>query len=786
MKRDQILIIISVLLLMPLSVVAQKWGPDIGYVYPAGAQKGTTITVGVAGQYLRAMKDVHISGEGVEVSIVTNMPAFPNNLNRERRYLVMDLAVKTMMTRFKESGMSDEEVNDLRASLIKKWPWNALKSTKNLELEGERIPPHFLIQNFENKSIREVIHAQHILFFPNKYKQINRQLAEMVLLKVEVDKDAKVGERKLWLSSPKKGTSKPVIFQIGDVNETRELEPNDAKAFEYPWYMNDCKEHFVGKPEAVPFVMNGQIMPGDADRFRFKAKKGQKLLIEVDARRLIPYLADAVPGWFQAVITLYDSKGKELAFVDDHYINPDPVMYYEVTEDGEYDLEIRDAIYRGREDFVYRISVQDAPWAKKELTKGSKYGDKWTRRAVFPLGVTEKDVIPADVRSLPKGRETADNNSVKNAQKVEMPVLLNGSISDTEDVDVYKVSMAEPGELAVEVYGRRLGSPLDSVIKITDKNGKVIAVNDDYVLKHKHLHIDPQGIITHHADSRLVAELPGKGDYYVHIMDSQNAGGPQYGYRLRISEPMSGFSVIASPGFVMARKNEHVPVILYADRRDGYNGEIDFELGEDSDFAVTGGNIPSGELSSLITVQTKKKGTGEKQPLELKAVAVVGKEKVSFDVKAADRVMQAFLYEHLMPAGKLSVVVRKEKWGSPFVDPVDCSILELKPGESKRMKLKVSWVGKDDKHEVALDHAPEGISVDQSVTLTPNKVFEFTLNVDKDCKPLAANITASVWTLRDRVNKEGKKRTDKWRSHRTPAISLIVTGKDSNAVVSTK
>jgi len=36
-------------------------------------------------------------------------------------------------------------------------------------------------------------------------------------------------------------------------------------------------------------------------------------VIAVHARELIPYIADAVPGWFQASITLYDGSGKELA-----------------------------------------------------------------------------------------------------------------------------------------------------------------------------------------------------------------------------------------------------------------------------------------------------------------------------------------------------------------------------------------------------------------------------------------------------------------------------------------
>ena len=63
-------------------------------------------------------------------------------------------------------------------------------------------------------------------------------------------------------------------------------------------------------------MLNSQIMPGEVDRYRFPARKGQQLVFVTCARALIPYLADAVPGWFQATLTLFDSDGKEVAYSD--------------------------------------------------------------------------------------------------------------------------------------------------------------------------------------------------------------------------------------------------------------------------------------------------------------------------------------------------------------------------------------------------------------------------------------------------------------------------------------
>ena len=80
-------------------------------------------------------------------------------------------------------------------------------------------------------------------------------------------------------------------------------------------------------------------------------------------------------------------------------------------------------------------------------------------------------------------------------------------------------------KIVAEVYGRRLNSPLDSLLRLTDSSGNVLEWNDDHVLKDSHLHKDVMGLITHHADSYLLAELPKDGNYYVQLTDTQHHGG---------------------------------------------------------------------------------------------------------------------------------------------------------------------------------------------------------------------------------------------------------------------
>ena len=58
--------------------------PHIGYLYPAGAQRGTSIRVTVGGQFLRGPSNVYVSGEGVTASVIEYIRPV-RNLNKEQR-----------------------------------------------------------------------------------------------------------------------------------------------------------------------------------------------------------------------------------------------------------------------------------------------------------------------------------------------------------------------------------------------------------------------------------------------------------------------------------------------------------------------------------------------------------------------------------------------------------------------------------------------------------------------------------------------------------------------------
>ncbi len=641
-----------------------------------------------------------------------------------------------------------------------------------------KMPDHPLLYDMEDKSLRELAHISSVLFFPRSKLQMNRQLAEMVLIEIKIDADAEPGSRELRLVT-KTGLTNPMVFQVGTLPEVRELEPNNRQAYQIPPNMARVRNLPRERALTLPVQLNGQIMPGDVDRFRFRAIKGQQLVIEAQARSLIPYLADAVPGWFQATLALYDARGREVAFADDYRFNPDPVLFYEIPQNGDYELEIRDSIYRGREDFVYRIAVSEQPFITQSYPLGGRAGVK-TLASVDGWNISETE-LPLDtqpdgdnirkttyckekqisnsvtyaVDTLPECNENESNNTIEKAQLIELPKIINGRITERGDVDMFRFKGHTGDKIVAEVYGRRLNSPLDSLLRLTDSSGKVLEWNDDHVLKDSHLHKDVMGLITHHADSYLLAELPNDGNYYVQLSDTQNHGGGAFGYRLRITRAHGDFALRITPSSINMRAGTTIPIWVHALRKDGYDGEIEISLKDaPADFKLGGGRIPAGRNRARVTLTVPLKVPENPVSLQLQGRASIDGSVVKRLAVPADDVMQAFLYRHLVPAQEFLLFIQKSKWAQPSVEIAGDSPVRIPAGGSTKVRINAVKRANFKGVQLKLKEPPEGVTL-QNVAVVPNG-FSFQLKAKKDAEQIADNLIVEAFREYAVKNKKGK------------------------------
>lgn len=672
--------------------------PHIGYAYPAGGQQGTTFRVMVGGQYLAGATNVFVSGEGIDVDIVKYSVKYePRRLRQIYRGKGNALAAM--------EGKEGKELEQLKRRIA--------QAEKQLAIA--EIPEGVDINN--KRAVQR-------LFRGNTKEQFNPQIADRLRIDVTVAKDAPPGERELRVYTPG-GLSNPIYFQVGTLDEVNEAEPNDDHM--------DPDLQIV----PVPSVINGQILPGDIDHFRFEALKGQSVVVDVGARKIIPYLADAVPGWFQAVVALYDEEGNEVAYQDDYKFNPDPALFFEVPAAGTYTLSIKDSIYRGREDFVYRIAIGELPFITSIFPLGAQQGQDVDialsgknlsktrlrgslskeageiRYITAKKGGYRSNLMPFAIGDLAETFEVEPNSSPEKAQAIKQPLVVNGRIQQEGDLDMFSFHGEQGDSVSIGVVARRLNSPLDSIITLTGPGLDKPVRNDDYMDKDAtHLHLGA-GLVTHHADSYLLHNLPATGTYYVTIGDTQAKGGHDYGYRLRISPSNPGFNLSMEPSGLHIAPGGTAAFTIRALRADGFAEAIKLEAKNlPAGFEMSEAIIPAGSDMTRFTITAPRKINKTTVTPEIIGTATIDGRSVTRFAVPVDDQMQAFLYRHLVPAREL--VLAPVSTPAPLAFEVrvpNSGIVELPLGEEVVLrvdgKIRKGLKGA----QLTLDHPPEGFSV---------------------------------------------------------------------------
>ncbi len=657
--------------------------PYIGFVYPAGGQQGSTFQIRLGGQNLDEVTGVLVTGAGVQARLTENFRRLNNQemqlLNEQLRTLrreTMSKAAQTNMMSAEPAAMMSTSATNTAEKIEGQNP-------EELSLEAKRT----LINRIEKRTFEYV---------PNP---ACASIASLSLVEVTISPDADPGAREIRLVTLR-GVSNPLAFHVGQLPEHTRKPMITAIQQVLGKESSSLRKRPSSEVEnavTIPCTLNGQIASGEVNRYRFSARAGQRLVIATLARSLVPFIADAVPGWFQPVLVLYESQGKEVAYDDDFRFKPDPTILCQVPKDGEYVLEIHDSLYRGREDFVYRITLGELPFITSLFPLGGKAGalprpalqgcnlegaelDRLppdAKPGLFSLAATRNKLVsnhvPFVVDDLPDINEREPNDTPAAAQQISLPVVINGRIGKPDDWDVFQFSGKSNDTVVAEVLARRLDSPLDSLIKLTDAAGQVVGFNDD----HEDL---AAGLNTHHADSYFMARLPADGTYFVHIGDTARQGGPEYGYRLRVSAPQPDFELRVVPSSLSMRSKSTATLNVYAKRKDGFTGLIKIALQDPpAGFTASPVTFSATQCIGRITVKTTLLSTPDPMNLSVIGTAKIGNEELTREAVPAEDKMQAFLWRQLVPAQELRALVFDPNYQPPVrrIEPTNTIALMM-------------------------------------------------------------------------------------------------------------
>lgn len=212
------------------------------------------------------------------------------------------------------------------------------------------------------------------------------------------------GDEMHLVASDDAGTCPATLpFRISPLGNTLEAEPN-----------NDIAEATSGD---VALAFNGVIgEPGDVDHFRFGATKGQRLEVTCHARRLRSGL--------DSVVTIHKLDGGQLAGNDDAR-GPDSGFRFDVPEDGEYILRVKDHLDRGSPEFVYRVEMlPPEPSLRLSIPRIDRYSQ--TRQTIFvPRGNRYAVLINASRRNF-GGDLKLDESQLPEGITMTAPIMKDG------------------------------------------------------------------------------------------------------------------------------------------------------------------------------------------------------------------------------------------------------------------------------------------------------------------------------------------------------------------------
>lgn len=426
-----------------------------------------------------------------------------------------------------------------------------------------------------------------------------------------------------WRVATSQGVTASQKFIVGDLPEIVEREVDGAEP---------------STAVTTPVTINGRIFPReDVDVWSFQGRKGQTIRCEVTAERL------GSPLDSQLEIT--DAAGKRLAVNSDHF-GTDSFLLFTPSVDGEYRVRIFDAAYGGLQTYVYRLTLSERPHvtsvyplgAKRGTTAkldllGLRVGDKPQSLSVpqdagdafattFSLGNETTNVVTLEAGDLDELLEAEPNDANDQTLAITASVVANGRIDRPGDADLWAFDAEKGQSVEFEIRAARLGSPLDSLLKLVAADGTELTLNDDAT--------------PNESDSRLRFLAQGTGRYYVRVSDrSPNRGGPEFGYRLQMrtgGEPEFSLT-LPSDAFIVERGMETGKpqrLKVQVNRGYGFDAPIDLVVdGLPAGVTLKGNRFDKAKPDAYITFEAAPDAAIGLHACTIRGVAKIGDREVS-------------------------------------------------------------------------------------------------------------------------------------------------------------
>ena len=243
---------------------------------------------------------------------------------------------------------------------------------------------------------------------------------------------------------------------------------------------------------SLPINVWGTLLQtGQQDNFRFRARRGETIVLDLAARRIG---SKAVTPRLE----IFDSRGKLLAANNGLDSGTDPFLAFTAPRDDEFIARVYEITLEGSPAHSYRLTLGALPYvtgwwplsvpAQRESEVQLIGHNLTTQSVTVKAGADGEITLPLDredyrsrvamrvaVSTLPETREQEPNDALATAQPLALPASINGRLMAHEgsaaDTDLFRFEAAKGQRLVLETRAAMLGSPADTKLEVLDATG---------------------------------------------------------------------------------------------------------------------------------------------------------------------------------------------------------------------------------------------------------------------------------------------------------------------------
>jgi len=364
------------------------------------------------------------------------------------------------------------------------------------------------------------------------------------------------------------------------------------------------QQAFVPQAAALPVAMSGNLTGNAVLTTTFAGKKGQRVVVDAEARRLGSLL--------NPMLHLLDPRRVQIAWsATQPALEGDARCEAVLPADGDYTIEVHDMVYRGADPGFFRLKIGELNYADVVYPLGVQQGASTEVQPVassfagvkIPLSIGDLGVQPAPwppnialltgarpgviVSSHPEVLETPQASGQVQVLPAA-PVAVSGRLDAPNQDDRYRLPVTPNTALRFDVLAMRAGSPVDGVLSILKEDGAALASSDDR-----------PGT----SDPGMDVTVPGDVNAVIlSLRDLRGLGGTGNVYRIAVTS-------VAQPDFRLSIDDrQNVPVagaslLRVRAERNNYAGPIKLSLpGLPAGVTATGLEIPQGATQAIVTL----------------------------------------------------------------------------------------------------------------------------------------------------------------------------------------